>query len=299
MITERLKSALDASGIQWSEQVSLRSLSTFRVGGAAELVVYPSDAQQLCRAIRLIRDEDLLFEVIGRGSNLLFCDGILEGALILTERLSHVTVEGERILCEAGATLASIACRAAEESLTGFEFARGIPGSLGGAIFMNAGAYGGEISSCLVESRAFDVESGRILTVTEHGFGYRHSAYIDRPEWICLGGQIRLSRGDRSEIEETMRELGRKRNEKQPTDRYSAGSYFKRPQGYFAGKLIEDCGLKGFSVGDAQVSEKHAGFVINRGEATAADVLRLEEKVKERVLAEFGVELEREVRFLR
>jgi UDP-N-acetylmuramate dehydrogenase len=207
------------------------------------------------------------------------------------------TVErkGDRLVAAAGAGLGALAVRAAEEELGGLEFARGIPGSLGGAIYMNAGAYGSSIGDILCRSRAMDRNTGEIFTLTDHGFDYRKSIYMKHPEWICLGAELALVPRKRQEIETTMAELARKRRDSQPLEYPSAGSYFKRPEGHFAGKLIEDAGLKGTRVGGAEVSEKHAGFLLNRGEATAKDILDLEALVCQRVRELFGVILIPEV----
>ena len=238
------------------------------------------------------------YHVIGNGSNILFRDGRLSGAFVFTEGLRSIRIEGEALYAEAGATLSSVAAKAAEASLGGLEFARGIPGSLGGAVFMNAGAYGGQMSDVTVSTEAYDVDTGKTVTLTDHGFDYRKSRYMENTSLICLCAELKLARGNREEINEKMRELSVSRRQKQPLEYPSAGSYFKRPEGHFAGKLIEDCGLKGLRVGGAAVSEKHAGFVINLGGATAADILELEERVKNAVLEKFGVTLEREVRVI-
>ena len=299
MIAERLIDELRRSGIEIRQGCSLKPLSTFRIGGVAELAVFPRNMEELMRALSLLRANEVRYLVIGNGSNLLFGDGLLEGALVVMSGMNALRVEGETVVAECGVSLAALANAAASSSLGGLEFARGIPGTVGGAIFMNAGAYGGTIADVLRESRAFCPESGEIRDLTEHEFGYRKSIYMQNPDWICLGGVFSLSRGDEGTIRARMRELAEQRREKQPLEYPSGGSYFKRPDGFFAGKLIEDCGLKGYAVGDAAVSEKHAGFLINRGNATAEQMLRLESHVCETVLREFGVELEREVRFVR
>jgi len=248
--------------------------------------------------VHLLREEEVPFAVIGRGSNLLFGDGRMERALILTGGLSRLTVEGQTIRAEAGVSLAVLASAAATAGLSGLEFAGGIPGSVGGAMFMNAGAYGGAVSDVATKSLALDTDTGELLSVTDHRFGYRQSIYGQEPRLICLSAEFSLKNGDPPKIRRAMKELARSRREKQPLEYPSAGSYFKRPDGHFAGKLIEDCGLKGFSVGGAAVSEKHAGFLINTGDATAADILALETHVRCTVWERFGVELEREVRLM-
>jgi UDP-N-acetylmuramate dehydrogenase len=295
---ENAMKRLCEKGIRIEKDLSLSAACTFRVGGMADLGIYPVNEEELCLAVSCLQNEGVPFEVIGKGSNLLFGDGHLEGALILCEGMNRIEKRGQRLLAQCGVSLASLAAFAAEYSLTGLEFARGIPGTVGGAIFMNAGAYGSSMERVVVSSRALDRITGEIFTITDHGFGYRKSIYMERPELICLEAELELTEGDREAIEATMRELSAKRRASQPLEFPSAGSYFKRPEGYFAGKLIEDAGLKGRTVGGACVSEKHAGFLINLGGATASDLLMLEEIVRNEVREKYGVTLEREVRFL-
>ncbi len=300
MIRNEMLDRLAEQGIPHRTEQCLRRLCTFRIGGVAELVVCPKMTDQLVAAVRLLRAESVPFTVIGRGSNLLFGDGCLQTVLILTNGLSALTVTERTVYADAGVSLANLAVAAAQAGLSGLEFAAGIPGSVGGAMFMNAGAYGGAMSDVTVCSRALDTETGEILTIplADHAFGYRESIYQNNPHLVCLGAEFLLTDGNTAEIRAQMRELARLRREKQPLEYPSAGSYFKRPDGHFAGKLIEDCGLKGVSVGSAAVSEKHAGFIINTGDATAEDVLSLEKHVRETVRERFGVTLEREVRFI-
>lgn len=298
MPSEGLIRSLAESGIFYQRDVDLRSFSTFRIGGRAELVLYPRTAEEICRAACLLHAADRAFEIIGNGSNLLFGDGVLKKVLIVTKEAAHWEQNGNTLWAECGTTLASLAYAAAEASLSGLEFARGIPGTVGGSVFMNAGAYGGAISDVLTESWAWDSERESCMTVKEHDFDYRTGIYTSHPNWLCLGASFSLTEGDRESIRETMRAYVAQRREKQPLEYPSAGSYFKRPKGHFAGKLIEDCGMKGACVGGAKISEKHAGFLINTGGATAHDVLCLEEWVKETVFRRFGVELEREVRLI-
>ena len=291
--------AIRHAGLPYREEISLKPYSTFRIGGVAALALFPRSAEELCNGIRLLRQTDTDFEIIGNGSNVLFGDGRIEKVLIFTKGLDSLTVQENRLVAFAGVSLASLAGCAAEASLTGLEFARGIPGTVGGAIFMNAGAYGGSISDVLTQSAALDTETGEILTLREHDFDYRSSIYMREKRLICLGGTFSLRSGDRACIFEKMKELAIARREKQPLELPNGGSYFKRPEGYFAGKLIEDCGLKGMRIGGAAVSEKHAGFLVNLGGASAEDVLCLEELVRREVLDRFGVSLEREVRLIR
>ena len=278
------------------ENEPLARHTTFRVGGPADVLFLPESAQELQRAMELAREagEDCL--VIGNGSNLLVRDGGVRGLVIkLAGPMSGVSVEGTAIRAQAGASLSQVSRAALQASLTGLEFASGIPGSLGGALAMNAGAYGGELSQVVRE--AMVLMDGRVQTLSreELAMGYRTTRVL-REGGIVLSAVLDLKEGDASQIAATMDDLNRRRREKQPLSFPSAGSTFNRPEGYFAGALIEQAGLKGYAIGGAQVSEKHAGFLINRGGATASDLLRLIEYVQERVYAQSGVRLETEVR---
>ena len=278
------------------ENEPLARHTTFRVGGPADVLFLPESAEELRRAMELAREvgEDCL--VIGNGSNLLVRDGGVRGLVIkLAGPMSGVSVEGTAIRAQAGASLSQVSRAALQASLTGLEFASGIPGSLGGALAMNAGAYGGELSQVVREATALLDGEVRTLSREELAMGYRTTRVL-REGGIVLSAVLDLKEGDASQIAETMDELNRRRREKQPLSFPSAGSTFKRPEGYFAGALIEQAGLKGYAIGGAQVSEKHAGFLINRGGATASDLLRLIEYVQERVYAQSGVRLETEVR---
>jgi UDP-N-acetylmuramate dehydrogenase len=281
------------------EQESMKKHTSFRIGGPADLFVLPETFEQTAQIVRICRENQAPFYVIGNGSNLLVSDQGYHGVVIqIYKNLSEVGVEGDTITAQAGAMLSVIAKRALEHSLTGFEFAAGIPGTIGGAAVMNAGAYGGELKDVLVEVTVLTGE-GEIVTVPaeELQLGYRHSV-IPQNGWIVLGAKLKLKKGDSEAIRSRMEELREQRVTKQPLDRPSAGSTFKRPEGHFAGKLIMDAGLRGFTVGGAQVSEKHCGFVINTGDATAADVYTLIQEVSKRVKAQTGVELEPEVKML-
>ena len=299
MIANGVWEALDRLGIPYRRTMSLKPLSTFRIGGTAELVLLPDSGEQLADTVRLLRQAEVRMEILGNGSNVLFGDGLLEGALILTKGMDACRVEGTQVIAEAGVSLATLANTAAQASLTGLEFVRGIPGTVGGALTMNAGAYGGAMSDVTVKGLALNARTGKRMELTDHSYGYRESVYLSNPDLICLRGEFSLREGDRGVIDDTMRSFATQRKEKQPLEYPSAGSYFKRPAGHFAGKLIEDCGLKGHTVGGAQIYRKHAGFIINLGDATADDVLRLEEFVRGEVFRRFGVTLEREVRLIR
>lgn len=281
----------------------MKNHTTFRVGGPADWYVAPADEASLREVVRLCRRENVPYFILGNGSNLLVSDGGYRGVIIHSGvNLSGMEVreETDGVVIEAGsgALLASIARRALKESLTGFEFAAGIPGTLGGALVMNAGAYGGEMKQVVRSARVF-TRDGRTerIAAADLDLSYRHSS-IPKNQWIVLSAEIVLREGDPETIRETMDDLNGRRREKQPVEFSSAGSTFKRPEGYFAGKLIQDAGLRGFTVGGAQVSEKHCGFVINRGDATAEDVLAVIRGVQKRVYEDAGVQLEPEVMML-
>ncbi|MBQ4425751.1 MAG: UDP-N-acetylmuramate dehydrogenase [Oscillospiraceae bacterium] len=276
----------------------MRYHTNFRIGGSAELFVSPYSEDALAIGLEMCRKREIPYTVIGRGSNLLVSDRGIRGVVFDLSTLTGYRFDGNTVFALAGTTLAALAGKAAERGLSGLEFAAGIPGSLGGAVFMNAGAYGGEMKDIVESARVMD-EAGRIRTLSaeELELSYRHSKLEETGE-ILLSAVLRLKSGDRAEIERTMQELAEKRRDKQPLNYPSAGSTFKRPAGHFAGKLIEEAGLKGFSVGGAQVSEKHAGFVINKGGATAADVMALCREVQARVKENSGVDLELEVRLV-
>lgn len=277
----------------------MKKHTTFRIGGPADYYLCPHSAKEIQKAVEICREENIPYFILGNGSNLLVSDKGYRGAVIqLWKNVSDIRVDGCRIQAKAGASLAKIAAQAMEKGLTGMEFAAGIPGTLGGAVVMNAGAYGGEMKDILKEVLVMDKE-GRIFTLKTEDLklGYRTSI-VKEKGYIVLAAVLELQPGDRNKIRDLMEDLKQRRAEKQPLDMPSAGSTFKRPEGFFAGKLIMDAGLRGFSVGGAQVSEKHCGFVVNTGEATASDVLTLIREVQKRVRENSGVELETEVKFL-
>lgn len=293
----------------------MKKHTTFRIGGPADYYAEP-DVSQISKLIEIAKACDMPVAVIGNGSNLLVGDKGIRGLVIgigkglsaieVTEAVAQQSTaqdftaqgNGRIITAGAGAILAAVAAKAAEASLSGLEFASGIPGSVGGAVVMNAGAYGGEIKDVLIDATVLTAE-GELKTVTrdELDLSYRHSI-VPEKSYIVLSARFRLTPKPQDEIKAYMAELRAKRVEKQPLEYPSAGSTFKRPEGYFAGKLIMDAGLRGYSVGDAQVSGKHCGFVVNKGEATAADVLTLIKDVQETVLKQFGVKLEPEVKMI-
>ena len=273
--------------------------TTFKIGGPADYFLMPDKGEDVGRVIKICKEKEIPYFILGNGSNLLVGDGGYRGAVIQIYRnMSSVTVEGNEITAQAGALLSAVAAAAKNASLTGFEFAGGIPGTIGGAVVMNAGAYGGEMKDVLTEVTVMNAEGDIFTLPTEElELGYRTSI-IKTAGYIVLEAVISLEKGDQEEIRSRMQELAGMRTSKQPLSYPSAGSTFKRPEVYFAGKLIMDSGLRGYQVGGAQVSEKHCGFVINKGNATAADVLTLIENVREKVQEQFGVTLEPEVKFL-
>lgn len=271
--------------------------TTFRVGGPADFFVLPSVIEEIRVVRELCCRGDIPCYITGNGSNLLVGDKGYRGVIIqIGKRMNAVRAEGERIFVQAGALLSKTAAAACEASLTGMEFASGIPGTVGGALRMNAGAYGGEMRQ-IVESAEVLTAEGDVLdlSVEELKMGYRTSV-ISKNDYVALSAVLKLDRGEQKVIRARMEELKEKRVEKQPLEYGSAGSAFKRPKGYFAGKLIQDAGLRGYRVGNAQVSEKHCGFVINRGGATAAEIVQLMTDVEDRVEEMFGVRLEPEVK---
>lgn len=287
-------------GIYFSTGEPLARHTSMKIGGECGCLVRPDSEDSLRRLIALCRRDDIPYFILGRGSNVLVSSGGYRGCIIqLGSDLSEISVNGELITACAGAGLNAICSAALEHGLTGMEFAYGIPGSAGGALYMNAGAYGGEMADVAVSCRCID-ENGDIITMTreEMELSYRSSVFSKRD--LCITSvTVKLSQGDPAEIKARMEELMTRRREKQPLEYPSCGSTFKRPQGYFAAALIEECGLKGYTVGGAQVSEKHSGFVINRGGATFEDVMAVVDEVKRVVLEKKGVELECEMLILR
>lgn len=273
--------------------------TTFRVGGPADYFVMPETIEQVQKVVTLCKEEEIPYYIVGNGSNLLVSDKGYRGVIIqIGKRFGQIEVKGNQITAQAGALLSAVANRALEAGLAGFEFAAGIPGSLGGACVMNAGAYGGEMKDVLLSVTVLTPE-GEVLAIPreELELGYRTSI-IEKKHYLVLEAVIELQKGDPEEIKAVMDDLRQRRIDKQPLEYPSAGSTFKRPEGYFAGKLIQDAELKGFQVGGAQVSEKHAGFVINKNHATASDIYELMRQVSEKVEEESGVRLEPEVKRL-
>lgn len=277
----------------------MKNHTTFRIGGPADALALPKTPEEVAEVVRFCHEHAQPYYVLGNGSNLLVSDEGYRGLVLqLYRNFNEIQVNGEMITVQSGAMLAAVARTAYQTGLTGLEFASGIPGTIGGAVVMNAGAYGGEMKNVLKEVTVLTKE-GEVLVIPAKALelGYRTSV-IPKNGWIVLGAVLQLKKGDQEQILARMEELKEQRITKQPLDLPSAGSTFKRPEGYFAGKLIMDAGLRGFTVGGAQVSEKHCGFVVNRGNATAADVWELICEVKRRVKEMTGVELEPEVKLL-
>lgn len=291
-----LQNVMGGSGIFMEEP--MKKHTTFRVGGPADVLVQP-DETALAAILALCRQYHVSYSFIGNGSNLLVGDKGIRGVVIeMTDPMGNIEVDGTKITAQAGAMLSKIANTAASNGLGGMEFAAGIPGSVGGAVVMNAGAYGGEMKDIIEKVYVLD-ENGAQLELDRDALdlGYRHSC-IPEKKYIVTKVVLELVPRNEAEIRSEMKELNEKRAEKQPLQYPSAGSTFKRPEGYFAGKLIMDAGLRGYQVGGAQVSEKHCGFVINEGDATAADICQLMRDVSDKVQAQFGVVLEPEVKMI-
>ena len=293
-------SELEKEKIEYKKDVQLSTVSSFRVGGLADVVAYPDTEEKLIQTVEIAKNLGISYRVLGNTSNILFSDSGYRGVIIVTKKISYIDFDMNTVKCGCGAMLPVLSEKAAKRALSGFEFACGIPGTLGGAVFMNAGAHGGAISDVLVSSRAYDVNTHSIVELARdaHEFSYRHSAYMKNQNLICLSATFALAPDGEESIRAKMQENMKKRRDTQPLDYPSAGSFFKRPDGYFAAKLIDDCGLKGLRVGGACVSEKHAGFIVNLGGATAQDILTLSDIVAEKVKEMSGVNLEREVIFV-
>lgn len=278
---------------------SMKKHTSFRIGGPADIMVVPHDTEQVKTAIEIFKAHNIPYFIMGRGSNLLVRDkGIRGGVIKLADGFSKAKVTDRQIQAQAGILLSSLSNLALRAELTGLEFASGIPGTLGGAVAMNAGAYGGEIKDVIEKVIVLD-ENQKVLSFTnsEMNFGYRKSI-VQNTKMIVLEVYMTLEKGNYQESKEKIKELTKRRREKQPLNYPSAGSTFKRPVGYYAGKLIQDSGLKGMRVGNAQISELHSGFIINMGDATAEDVIKLIEKVKTRIYDRFGVNLEPELKII-
>jgi UDP-N-acetylmuramate dehydrogenase len=294
---------LKNSNIDFEENVDGKRLCSFHVGGNVRVVVRPKTADELEELYALLCNNGIKNILLGKGSNVVISDDGYNGAVVLLSALSSVAfdiTDDKRIVAGAGASMLKLASFAQENGLSGLEFAHGIPGTVGGGVYMNAGAYGGEISQVLKSCLVFDQVDGMIflLDASECEFSYRHSIFMDNKNLLVLFATFELKEGEPDEIKAKMNEFKAKRVASQPLEYPSAGSTFKRPEGYFAGKLIEDAGLKGYTVGGAQVSEKHAGFVINKGGATAKEIKCLVAHIQKTVKEKFDVSLECEIEFV-
>lgn len=279
----------------------LKNHTTFGIGGSCIALIEPREVEDIIEAIKICRENNIKFFVIGNGSNLLVSDEGYNGVIIkLKKEFSTIKVEGEYVIAKSGAKLSEVFDVILENSLAGFEFASGIPGTIGGAIYMNAGAYGGEMKDIVetVEVLNMDTFEVKELKNEELEFSYRNSI-IQNKNYIVLAIKLKLQKGNKEEIKAIYEDLREKRNSKQPLNFGSAGSTFKRPEGHFASKLIEDSGLKGYHINDAWVSEKHSGFVVNKGNASCKEILELIDHVKNVVFEKFGVKLEMEVKILK
>lgn len=294
--SERLYAIIKPNNIVLNEP--MKNHTSFKVGGPVDILVIPENYDEVVKAVKLCNEESIPYYIIGKGSNLLVRDGGFRGAVIKLTKLDKIEVKGEIITVQCGADLCEVSEAALQHNLTGFEFACGIPGTVGGAVTMNAGAYNGEISQVIKNALVVD-KAGNLITLNkeELELGYRMSS-VQKYGYTVLETQFKLSIGEHDKIKERVDDLTKKREDKQPLEFPSAGSTFKRPEGYFVGKLIEDCSLKGYTIGGAQVSEKHGGFIVNKGDATAKDILNLIHHIQNTIKEKFGVELHPEVRII-
>lgn len=297
--TSTLYARLKALDIPCKEIVAMSNHTTMQVGGIAPVVAFVRNAEEMVTAVREAKNNGVKYAIIGNGSNAIFSDNGYDGLVIVTTEMKKFSVEGNLIKADCGASLTRLAVAAQRASLTGFEFAYGIPGTVGGGVYMNAGAFDGSLSDVVVSSICYDAKNDVIRKIDreEHAFRYRESIYTHNPDYIILAVMLELKAGQMEDIVKKMNENIRTRKEKQPLEYPSAGSIFKRPVGFYAGELIEKCGLKGYRIGGAEVSEKHAGFIVNRGGATADDVMRLISHIKTKVFLDYSVELECEVEY--
>lgn len=295
-----LKSRLQQLNIAAREQVAMAPYTSFHIGGTAALLIEPTDENQLIQAATLVRESGKKRFLLGRGSNVLFPDEPMDAVIIRTTAMRMMSVKNNEVYAHCGATLAAIARTAQRSGLGGMEFAHGIPGTLGGALCMNAGAYGGQMSDIVSSVCIYDAERNAVDMIdgAQMNFSYRHSILLSSPHLIALGAILTLGDDDPAAIEARMQDYMNRRRQSQPLEYPSAGSVFKRPEGHFAGALIEQSGLKGYRIGGAMVSPKHAGFIVNVGGATARDVLSLIEHIKRTVERDHGITLETEIQIL-
>lgn len=297
----KIKKLAEEKGIPYKEGMSLSSVSSYRIGGESKISLFPEKTEDLIYLISSFKQSDISFHIFGNASNVLFPDSGLENPVIFTTSMTEKDFcEDNVISAECGVSLGSLSLMAQNNCLSGLEFAYGIPGTVGGAVYMNAGAYGGCIGDVILSSTVYDVETGKITELDSgaHNYGYRKSVFINNNNYVILSSRFALNRGDKDGIKKIMNENMQKRRDKQPLEYPSCGSVFKRYPGYYTGKLIEDAGLKGKRIGGAMVSEKHAGFIINYDNATAHDVISLIDLIKEIIRKEHGIELETEVKII-
>ena len=295
---EGLEKILNPEKIKYNEPMSKHTTS--KIGGMADVLVMPESIDEITKVINYAKINNIKVTVIGNGSKIVVSDDGIEGIVMkIASKMSEIRIENEYIYAEAGATMPAIAIKAKQAGLSGFEFACGIPGTIGGGVKMNAGAYGSEIKNVLVSCQYLDENLNIIKkNCDELEFGYRDSIFIHNPNLVVLTALFKLEKGNLEEIEAKMQENMEARKSKQPLEYPNAGSTFRRPEGYFVGKLVEDAGLRGFQIGDAQVSEKHTGFIVNKGKATCNDVKELVEHIQNVVKEKFEVELKPEIEFL-
>lgn len=288
------------SQLEYYKNKKLSEVCTFKIGGVADYVAYPKSVETLMLLIESLDKAEINYRLLGNASNVLFSDNGYNGVIIFTSKLDNTFVKGSLLYVECGVPLTYAAVVAQRHGLTGLEFAYGIPGTCGGAIYMNAGAYGGEMKDVVASSTYYMPEHKAVdrLIGIQHEFGYRTSFYSKNENYIILSAELQLAYDDMEVIKEKMDTLMNCRIEKQPLQYPNAGSVFKRYPGYYTSKLIEESGLKGFSCGGAQVSEKHAGFIINTGEATASDVLKLIDTIKERIYKLYNIKIECEIKYI-
>ncbi len=290
-----LKNFLTENKIQCLFDESLKKHTTFKVGGNAKCIALPDTVDKACLLVEFLNSNNINHYFLGNGSNVIFNDNGFDGVIIKTSNLKQISFEDN--ICTLGAgVLMTVASKARQEKgLGGLEFLYGIPGNIGGGVFMNAGAYGGQISDCIQSVEYID-ENGNVCTIAaaDCDYAYRHSVFMGK-KWLVTAASFKLEEKNKDEMLRFMEDIMQRRRDKQPLDKPSAGSSFKRPVGYFAAALIDECGLKGLSVGGAQVSEKHAGFIVNTGNATCADIVELADKVRQIVLQKKGVQIEKEM----
>ena len=295
IITEKLNKIND---LKVKKNISMKDYTTFKVGGPADILIIPENKEALSKALKLINQSKIPFFTLGSGSNIIVSDSGYQGIVIYMEKLNAIKTENNLIKSQTGISLSSLADKAKEAELSGLEFASGIPGSLGGALYMNAGAYGGEMKDVVKSVLTLNYKGDfQEIGAKKLNLSYRNSL-LQKENLIAVQATIELEKGDKEKISAKMKELNTKRKEKQPLDWPSAGSIFKRPENDYAGRLIEEAGMKSFKIGDAQVSEKHAGFIINKGKATAKDIKKLIEKVRNEVYKTSGIYLEIEPKFI-